>query len=220
MWYEIIIKLVLAIALSGTIGYERENMNRPAGLRTHVLVCIGAAIVQITSMQFYANVVGSYTSDPFRLGAQVISGIGFLGAGTIIKEGSSIKGLTTAASLWAVACIGLTIGSGLYLESTLATAAVFCTLRGLRFFEKYMLKNKKSAILQLKMYNSSEKMAEVLKILAKNEFQIVQLQISNMKDNIAKIEFAVTYQPEAPLVGVMEELSLITGVQNAEFYKH
>lgn len=77
MWYETLLKLFLAILLSGIIGYEREHKNRPAGLRTHVLVCVGAAIVQVTSLEFYGQVMGNYASDPFRLGAQVISGIDF-----------------------------------------------------------------------------------------------------------------------------------------------
>ncbi|MDD3339311.1 MAG: MgtC/SapB family protein [Lachnospiraceae bacterium] len=219
MWYETVIKLLLAIGLSGIIGFERENMNRPAGLRTHVLVCVGAAIVQITSLQFYAQVIGAYSADAFRLGAQVISGIGFLGAGTIIKEGSSIKGLTTAASLWAVACIGLTVGTGLYKEAVFATLAVFLTLKGLRFAERLTLKHKRAITLQLEMYNSSEKVMEVLQIMANNAMNIQHMTINNTGINIAMVELTLTYEKEIDLIGVLKEVSLITGVKNAEFEK-
>src|SRR5690606_893530 len=109
--------------LGGLIGIEREIGNRPAGFRTHTLVCIGSSLVMLTS-EF---LIGAYADisipDPARLGAQVISGIGFLGAGTIIKDGSRVRGLTTAASLWVVACIGIAIGAGFYWGAIVA--AVF-----------------------------------------------------------------------------------------------
>lgn len=219
MWYETLLKLMLAVVLSGAIGFERENLNRPAGLRTHVLVCVGAAIVQITSIQFYRQITGGYTADPFRLGAQVISGIGFLGAGTIIRDGISIKGLTTAAGLWAVACIGLTVGTGLYLESVLATVIVFSTLRGLRFLERWALKNKKHVVIELEIYNSSEKISEVLEIVSKYGMSIQNLMIRNMRDNIAEIAMSVSSEGDIPFAEIMKEIAALTGVKNLEFGK-
>jgi putative Mg2+ transporter-C (MgtC) family protein len=108
---EILLRMVLAAALGGFIGYEREHLNRPAGFRTHILVCVGAALVMMTS-QYLAYRYPGDTIDLSRLGAQVISGIGFLGAGTIIRDGFNVRGLTTAASLWAVSCVGIAVGSG------------------------------------------------------------------------------------------------------------
>src|SRR5690554_5476906 len=95
-----IIRIVIAVLLGGIVGMEREHGGNPAGFRTHMLVCAGAALVMLTSEFLYVRFAGSINLDPGRLGAQVISGIGFLGAGTIIKYGVNIKGLTTAASLW------------------------------------------------------------------------------------------------------------------------
>ncbi|MDK2991999.1 MAG: putative Mg2+ transporter-C (MgtC) family protein [Clostridiales bacterium] len=127
---EMILRLALACVLGGIVGWEREAVHKPAGFRTHILVCIGSTVTMLTSIFIYNRMQGTATSlpDPARLGAQVISGIGFLGAGTIIKEGVNVKGLTTAASLWAVACIGLAIGVGYYSAASVATAFVVAVL--------------------------------------------------------------------------------------------
>lgn len=121
-----VVRLTLATVLGGIIGWEREHTNRPAGLRTHEVVCIGSTLCMILS-EFVSMKYGKVI-DPTRIGAQVISGIGFLGAGTIIKEGFSVKGLTTAASLWCVSCIGLALGAGFYSGAIIATLFIYCTL--------------------------------------------------------------------------------------------
>lgn len=215
MWYETMLKLALAIILSGLIGYERENRNRPAGLRTHVLVCVGAAVVQITSMEFYRQVLGDYSSDVFRLGAQVISGIGFLGAGTIIKEGNSIKGLTTAASLWAVACIGLTTGTGLYKEAVFATLAVFAALKGLRIIERWQLKNRKALIFEIEVLNDTKKIFEVLQMISEYDVEILYLNIGNLNRDTARIDITTQYGHGTDLSEIIKRLACISGVRNA-----
>ncbi len=144
--YEIAIRLMLAVIIGGAIGYERETSNRPAGFRTHMLVAIGAAIVSliqvqmvnesITFLQGNEVIANAMKIDMGRMGAQVISGIGFLGAGTIIHEKGSVKGLTSAASLWVVGCLGLAIGLGYYTVSILGTIAVVLILVALKKFEK------------------------------------------------------------------------------------
>jgi len=127
-------KLGLAAVFSGIIGYEREHSHRPAGFRTHILVAVGSALVMLTSTYIFAAYKGQTNLDPARLGAQVISGIGFLGAGTILREGFSVKGLTTAASLWAVSCIGLAVGIGYYEGAFVATIMIYLTLNLLKKF--------------------------------------------------------------------------------------
>lgn len=132
---EICLRVALAMGIGGIIGWERENSNRPAGLRTHMLVAIGAAVVMIMgelSLDKYADIT---TMDPTRLGAQVISGIGFLGAGTILREGLTVRGLTTAASLWAVACLGLAAGGGFYAAAIAGTVAIILTLTIFEYVE-------------------------------------------------------------------------------------
>ncbi len=117
--WEIAARLGLTCILAGLIGLERESQGRPAGLRTHILVSLGSCLMMIISKYgFY----GFDNIDPARLAAQVVSGIGFLGAGTILREGSSVKGLTTAACLWEVAGIGLAIANGMYFAGLLTTA--------------------------------------------------------------------------------------------------
>jgi len=123
-----LLRLIAASLLGGVIGFEREHMHRPAGFRTHILVCVGSALVMITSEYIYYQFSAQVNVDPARLGAQVISGIGFLGAGTIIKEGVNVKGLTTAASLWAVSCVGIAVGIGFYSGAFIATFIIFLTL--------------------------------------------------------------------------------------------
>ena len=126
------IKMLLTVLLSGIIGFEREHSHRPAGFRTHILVAVGSALVMLTSGYVFETYKGLTTFDPTRLGAQVISGIGFLGAGTILREGFSVKGLTTAASLWAVSCIGLAVGGGYYTGAIVTTIIIYFTLNSLK----------------------------------------------------------------------------------------
>lgn len=127
-YISMILRLAAACVLGGIIGFEREHVHRPAGLRTHILVCVGSALVMVTSEFIYFRYSSHVNVDPARLGAQVISGIGFLGAGTIIKEGISVKGLTTAASLWAVSCVGIAVGIGFYSGAIIATVIIFLIL--------------------------------------------------------------------------------------------
>jgi putative Mg2+ transporter-C (MgtC) family protein len=128
--YEIIIRLALSCFLGGLIGLERESLNRPAGLRTYTLVCMGAALVMMVSKFGFTDQAGwqSLALDPSRIAAQVVSGIGFLGAGTILREGPTIKGLTTAAGLWLVAGVGLAVGAGLYLAAAVTTGMALLVL--------------------------------------------------------------------------------------------
>lgn len=140
---SIILRIIMAEILGGIIGSERGRMNRPAGMRTYMLVSIGACVVMMINQ--YAYQVYD-VGDPVRLGAQVVSGIGFLGAGTIIVTAhNQIKGLTTAAGLWASACIGLSIGIGLYEVAIVSSVAVFSVLTLLHGWDYYM-KNRTNVI--------------------------------------------------------------------------
>jgi len=131
----LVIRTLLALLCAGLIGFDRDAHGSPAGLRTHMLVCLGAMIAMCTG-EFTAM---HYSGDASRIGAQVVSGIGFLGAGTIIVHRGHISGLTTAAGLWASACIGLAIGAGFYEIAVVGTLAVFFTVRGLRNVSKRIM---------------------------------------------------------------------------------
>lgn len=136
---ETLVILLVAAVLGGAVGFERESANRPAGLRTHTLVCVGSALVMMVSFDMYHYVVEQgrgINADPGRIAAQVVSGIGFLGAGTIMREGATIRGLTTAASLWVVAGVGLAAGAGMFMEAILATVVILLTLKMLSEVER------------------------------------------------------------------------------------
>jgi putative Mg2+ transporter-C (MgtC) family protein len=122
---QMIIRLVMACALGALVGLERESGDRPAGFRTHTLVCMGSCLFMLVSIYGFGE--GSMR-DPARLAAQVVSGIGFLGAGTILHEGANVKGLTTAASIWMISAIGLAVGAGLYVIGAFATLLMLGTL--------------------------------------------------------------------------------------------
>ena len=135
---ELFLRLVLACVLGGIIGYERQSRRKSAGLRTNVLVCLGACLIMVLSQALYQNVDGKTNADPARLAAQVVSGIGFLGAGAIMKEGLTVTGLTTAACLWVVAGVGLAVGSGFYSGALVTTALVFVTLGSLSRLDEWV----------------------------------------------------------------------------------
>lgn len=160
---EALLRLTLAGVFGGIIGFEREHSHRPAGFRTHILVAVGATLVMLTSSYIFTEYQGLTNMDPARLGAQVISGIGFLGAGTILREGFSVKGLTTAASLWAVSCIGLAVGIGYYEGALIATIFIYVTLN---FLKRVMIRSSQSNIVSI--------IAKELDVASQKINQIVQ----------------------------------------------
>ena len=157
----VLLKLVLAVMLGGIIGIEREHKHRPAGLRTHILVCVGACLTMMISLYMVGE---NLSTDVSRLGAQVISGIGFLGAGTILREGDRVRGLTTAATLWAIACVGLAIGIGYYAGAIAAALIMLIVLRVLGFV---MTKRNGEGIVsfQVSVTNSTEYVANILSLI-------------------------------------------------------
>ena len=126
--WEVCLRLALSCIMGGIIGYERQMRHKSAGLRTNMLVALGACLIMLLSQALYDNVEGKTNADPARLAAQVVSGIGFLGAGAIMKEGLTVTGLTTAATLWVVAGVGLAAGAGFYLGAGVTTGVVFLIL--------------------------------------------------------------------------------------------
>ena len=136
---EMVIRLALAVALGAAVGLEREKKNQAAGLRTHIVVILGATLVMLISKYGFSDIFIN-TKDPARLAAQVVSGIGFLGAGMIIVNRNKIRGLTTAASLWTTACIGLGVGAGFYIPSIATTVLLVGTLSFVQYLEQHHVK--------------------------------------------------------------------------------
>ena len=133
---EIVLRLLLSVLLSGLEGLEREAKGRAAGFRTHILVCLGSTLIMLTGVYMAEHYRGSGLEvDPSRLAAQVVSGIGFLGAGTIIQFRDSVRGLTTAASVWTASGVGLAVGAGFYVGASATTVIVLVVLHVLHDFE-------------------------------------------------------------------------------------
>jgi putative Mg2+ transporter-C (MgtC) family protein len=139
--HESLLQLFLAAALGGIIGLEREASGKPAGFRTNLLICLGAALITQLSVDIARDITlpGGFGADPGRIAAQIVSGIGFLGAGTIIQARGSVMGLTTAATLWVVAAIGMAVGAAAYLQAIAGTLLVILALMLLGRFEDYLL---------------------------------------------------------------------------------
>lgn len=179
---DLVFRLLLAMAIGFLVGVQRERTARPAGVRTHMLVSLGACVVMLTSIQLYQQVFLAYgsTPDPARMGAQVISGVGFLGAGTIIKDGFSVRGLTTAASLWAVACIGLAAGLGYYRIALISGALTFITLS---MFERihHAIRHGKGHEMELDLEcsNMSELLVHLNHVAKEKNIQIIDLSFSH-----------------------------------------
>ncbi|NQX64465.1 MgtC/SapB family protein [Paenibacillus qinlingensis] len=215
---HITIRLVLALFLGGLIGFEREVSSHAAGLRTHILVCVGSALVMLLSMYGFSAFVNEVNVriDPSRLAAQVISGIGFLGAGTIMFNGRSITGLTTAASLWVVAGIGLAIGAGFYYPAVLVCFMVLISLFILNKVEHKYFNGKKVRVLKIQAIDQPGTLGLITTILGKRKIDIKQIKLEeskdDSKDNHVQITFHVTI-PKPSVIGlVLEETNQIQGV--------
>ncbi|WP_188994063.1 MgtC/SapB family protein [Paenibacillus nasutitermitis] len=168
----------MATLLGGLIGFEREWNNHAAGFRTHILVCLGSAMIMLLSMYGFSEFVNEVNvrMDPARLAAQVISGIGFLGAGAIMRNGSAVKGLTTAASVWVVAAIGLCVGAGFYIGSFICTFLVLVSLHLFNRWEKHLLRRRRYHEVELTMLNVPGALESVIRVLG--EFGV---QVGNLK---------------------------------------
>nr|WP_042396523.1 MULTISPECIES: MgtC/SapB family protein [Clostridium] len=174
---SIILRLTMAVIFGGIIGYGRERERRPAGLRTHILVSIGATLAMITNI-YMCKIYNGYT-DPTRLGAQVISGIGFLGAGTIIVTGKNkVRGLTTAAGLWACACMGLAIGAGFYSGAIIGCLFISAVTVALANIDKKINRNSRNITLYI-LVNSTTAASRLLQDIQSKNVKISDIEISN-----------------------------------------
>lgn len=177
--FSITVRLALAILIGGIIGIDRGKKRRPAGIKTHVLVCMGAAIVMLTS-QFVSVTMGG-TEDITRMGAQVISGIGFLGVGTIIITGSNqIRGLTTAAGLWCSACLGLAIGIGFYSGAVIACLFMLFVFKLLAKIDVYIYKNSTLMDLNIEIADT-DYLGNIVNRIRKCDCKVLNLEIGNSK---------------------------------------
>ncbi len=210
---EIVLRLILAAFLGGVVGYEREHTNRPAGFRTHILVCVGSALVMVTSEFIFDKYGKAANIDPARLGAQVISGIGFLGAGTIIRDGFNVRGLTTAASLWAVSCVGIAAGIGFYEGAVAATLMIFLTLISLKKAEKYFNKKNKYKALTIESENLTGQVGNVSSVFDKYCIEMKSIQLFKNKENALMIKMLVKMPEGRTGMQAMNDLQVLQGIR-------
>lgn len=211
---SILLRLVLAVILGGIIGFERGRSGRPAGLRTHILVCLGAALAIMTNQYIY-EVYG--VSDPTRMAAQVISGIGFLGAGTILVTGRhQVKGLTTAAGLWATACMGLAIGIGFYKAAIVACILIAFTTVVLHRFDNFLISKSRIMDIYIELSNSIP-ITSVLESIKSLKIDIESIEIVKptygVNAQIAAIMTIRLKQKKARL----DAMAKICGVEGIEY---
>jgi len=213
----VIIRLVLAALMGGIVGLERETVNRPAGFRTHILVCMGSALIMIVSMNMYYSFPPG-SSDPARIAAQVVSGIGFLGAGTILREGVNIKGLTTAASLWAIAGIGLANGAGMFVPAAAGTGIIFFTLVVLKRIEMWVAIKKRFKQLTLRISDVPGQIGLIGTTLGKMRVNIKKIEFKEIEESRqAVLTLIIEIPPYLDMTNVVVELSDLPGVFEVEY---
>lgn len=177
--YSVILRVFLSLIIGGIIGLERERKNQPAGLRTYMLVCMGATLVMMTNQYMFIT-YGS--GDIARLGAQVISGIGFLGAGTIlVTRSNQVRGLTTAAGLWSAACVGLAIGIGFYEGAILVAVGIMIIMSFLLKWESFVRMRSMMINLYINMI-SMEAITDFVSYCNQNDYAIIDMQVSKDTD--------------------------------------
>jgi putative Mg2+ transporter-C (MgtC) family protein len=222
-------RLSIVVVLSGLIGFEREVRNRPAGLRTHILVGLGSCLLMLLSLygfdSFFAeNNNGIVNMDPGRIPSYVISGIGFLGAGTIIVQGNmSVRGLTTAASIWVVAGIGLVIGAGMYFEGIITTAIVIFTLFVLNKIEK-LLENKDHSIEMTIIAEQKEgALSEIKSLIDSHDIKILKTDIEDFnpfnQTKRLKYSFSVDSKKLEQNEDIIEKIQYLPYVQKVSIEK-
>ncbi len=217
--WEIALRLGLAVIFGGLVGFERETHNRPAGFRTHILVCTGSALIMMVSAYGFLNEFGTgYQLDPGRIAAQVVTGIGFLGAGTILQQRGSIRGLTTAASIWVVSGIGLATGIGFYAGAVLATMLVLISLLYLGRVDRKILQRRRIKILQIKSVDQPGMLSRVTGVISESKLDIKKAYLqaheydSSLEKDVVEIELALVAPQNFDESFLFSRLSGLSGI--------
>jgi putative Mg2+ transporter-C (MgtC) family protein len=214
--WEMCLRLLLAALLGSLIGLERERLLWAAGLRTHMLVCVGSCLLMIvSSFGFQDALAMAHTElDPSRVAAQVVSGIGFLGAGSILLRGEVIRGLTTAASLWTVAAIGLAVGGGLYVVSSAATFIILVILVAIKPMERLYRNRVQVHVLKLVAPSQALSLKKVNEVMGNRAGKVKQFIVEKgSRDDTDSVTIELTRTSGAQAKEILEQLLAIDGVQ-------
>jgi len=213
---EVILRMTLAVILGGMIGLERERLHvgfktYSAGFRTHILVCVGSALAMVVS----ENLHFQFKGDAARVAAQVISGIGFLGAGAILREGFLVRGLTTAASLWVVCSIGLAVGAGYYFAASLSCLLVLFALVILGTIEDFVRSKRTFDSINIVVGNRPEVSTIVKSVLDAHHLNIESIEIKKLDDRQI-LEISLNIPPQVNKMELINELASLPGVHRVE----
>ncbi len=207
---DILLRIALSMVLGGVIGFERERDNQPAGLRTHMILVIGACLAMILSI----NIGVVSQTDPGRIAAQVISGIGFLGAGAILRFGFNVKGLTTATTLWTMAIVGLVIGAGYYWIAIITTIIMLIVLAALNVIEKNYVRVNVIRNIVIDLQDRKSVLRDLRETIYKLTDKVMAFSVQkNIKSKRLRLELTARFKNSEKLERLIEEISKIEGVR-------
>jgi putative Mg2+ transporter-C (MgtC) family protein len=213
---DVVLRLLLAAVLGAIIGLEREIHEHPAGMRTHLLVALGSAAFSVLSIFFFVSPAapnGSYPTDPSRIAAQIVSGIGFLGAGAILKYGTSVRGLTTAASLWATAAVGMAAGAGALLVAIVTTGLIVFSLGPLNWVISKGRRGEQH-IFRLRLLTSRlDALGEVSKALAGSKIELGGVSTQRLSKDRYEIELDLRPPPGTREEAVISAISKVPDIE-------
>ena len=211
-------RMLVSLLVGAIVGIEREYHKQPAGLRTHILISMGSTLIMLLSIYIPQTFSQYQTADPARMAAQVVSGIGFLGAGAIMKYGLNVKGLTTAASIWMIAGLGLAVGAGMYLAAGIGTAMLVFALLFLDIFEKWIFPAK--FIKRLHIYseiNSDLRTKTITPILKKHKIHIRTVDLEEAFDEKrTSLYYSIQINEKVNINELSKEIGAIEGVQRVK----
>ncbi|QAY66823.1 MgtC/SapB family protein [Paenibacillus protaetiae] len=216
--WHILLRLLLAVVLGGLIGFEREQSNHAAGLRTNILVCLGSCLLMLLSMYGFSEFVNetNVRVDPARLASAVVTGVGFLGAGTILFTGKSITGLTTAASLWVVAAIGLSTGAGFYFASISVTLIMLLVLYTFNKLERKYIASRTEKLLKVQLTDRPFILKTIHAMLSDRQIIVKKLIIEDDSERDSPAQMMLQFYIRSPKPDgdwvVLDEIKQLEGV--------
>jgi putative Mg2+ transporter-C (MgtC) family protein len=220
---EILLRLMLAAVLGSVVGIERERLDWAAGLRTHMLVCLGSTLFMLVSAFGFADILGTpgIGLDPSRIAAQVVSGVGFLGAGTIILRREAVRGLTTAASVWTVAAVGLAVGGGLYFAAIRATVLILVILAGIKPLERRLFPKRRAPRIFLTVDRRETSLVAVMTEVEAAGLRVLQV-VTEREDapHRDRIQLFLPRSPEPALIALVDRLRAIPGVYKIDYPRY
>jgi putative Mg2+ transporter-C (MgtC) family protein len=220
---EMLLRLLAAAALGSLIGFERERLLWAAGIRTHMLVCVGSCLFMLVSQYGFSNILASehVVLDPSRIAAQVVSGIGFLGAGSILARGEIVRGLTTAASVWTVAAIGLAVGGGLYLPAAASTVIILLILAGIKPLEEAYRSRNQTCMLQVEVENNSLTPELLRDALSLRIGQVKRFLVEQREpDGVDRLAILLTKVSQQDIASFPKRLQEVDGVRSVSVSKN